>query len=168
MAEPRGDPAGYELAFEEGKRALAEQADVLKDTRDRVGTVFSAAAVVAGVGAGFALNTAAGGGGIGALGSAAIVVGGIAFAALTFAAAMIWRPSGAGNVIDAGVVVGGYLEAEPPASIVEVHRELAVHLGRHSVRNARFIEARLRWFNVALFALVVEVVSFIGVLADVA
>jgi hypothetical protein len=53
VPEPTGDPAGYELAFTEARRALAEQADVLKETRDRVGTVVSAAAVVAGLGAGW-------------------------------------------------------------------------------------------------------------------
>jgi len=52
-----GDPRGYEFAFNEGKRALAEQAEVLKDTRDRVGTLVSAAAVVAGLGAGLTFTT---------------------------------------------------------------------------------------------------------------
>lgn len=56
MDQAPGDPKGYEMAYEEGKRAIAEQAEVLKDTRDRVGTVMSAAAVVAGLGAALAFN----------------------------------------------------------------------------------------------------------------
>jgi hypothetical protein len=49
-----------------------------------------------------------------------------------------------------------------------MHRELAVHLARNAERNSDAIQSRLRWFNAALAAFVVEVVALIVVLADVA
>ena len=44
MVVPSGDADGYKLAYEEGKKAVADQGDTLKDTRDRAGTLGSAAA----------------------------------------------------------------------------------------------------------------------------
>jgi hypothetical protein len=75
--------------------------------------------------------------------------------------------SGWAFVIDAGTLVGSYLEGDPAASLVEMHRELAVHLGRNAQRNRDQLERRLGWFNVALTAFVVEVVALLVVLMDV-
>ncbi len=125
VAEPPGDPKGYALA--EGKRALTEQADVLKDTRDRVGTVVSAAAVVVGLGLGFAFNSGDRAGDLAWYGIVAAIVAALAFAGVALSAAMIWRPLAGAFVIDAGTLVGSYLEGDPAASLVEMHRELGVH-----------------------------------------
>lgn len=167
MAEPPGDPKGYELAFDEGKRALVEQADVLKDTRDRVGTVVSAAAVVVGLGLGFGLNSGGRAGDLSWWGIVATIGAALAFAGVAFSAAMIWRPLAGAFVIDAGTLVGAYLEGDPAASLVEMHRELAVHLGRNAHRNRDQLERRLGWFNKALVAFVVEVFALLVVLMDV-
>jgi hypothetical protein len=163
-----GDPAAYELAFLEGRRALEEQGDTLKDARDRAGTVVSAAAVVAGLGGALAFNNADRLGRLTAWGDAAAVVAAIAFAGITFAAAMIWRPFAGGFSLDAQVLVGDYAEGDPPASLAEIHRELAVPMGRNSERNLGELERRLWWFNIALFAFVVEVGALMLVLLDVA
>jgi len=162
VADPPGDPKGYELAFDEGKRALSEQSDVLKDTRDRVGTVVSAAAVVVGLGLGFAFNAGGGAGDLSGWGIAATMVVGLAFGGIALSAAMIWRPLAGAFVIDAGMLVGSYLEGQPPATLVEMHRELAVHLGRNAQRNSDQLERRLVWFNMTLVAFVVEVVALNG------
>lgn len=167
MTEPPGDPQGYELAFDEGKRALAEQAEVLKDTRDRVGTVVSAAAVVVGLGLGFGFNSGESARDLAWWGFVAAMVAGTAFAGVAVSAAMIWRPMAGAFVIDAATLVGSYLEGEPAASIVEMHRELAVHLGRNAQRNQDQVEGRLIWFNIALVAFVVEVFALLVLLIDV-
>jgi hypothetical protein len=167
VAEPPGDPKGYELAFDEGKRALAEQAEVLKETRDRVGTVVSAAAVVVGLGVGFAFNTGERAGDLSWWGVAATIVAALAFGGVALSAAMIWRPLAGAFVIDSGVLVGSYLEADPAASLVEMHRELAVHLGRNAQRNSDQLQRRLIWFNMALVAFVLEVVALMVALIDV-
>lgn len=51
MESGAGDPAGYELAFTEGRRRLDGQVSALKEWRDRMATVVSAAGVVAGLSA---------------------------------------------------------------------------------------------------------------------
>lgn len=56
METPPGDPDGYELAFAEGKAAIAEQAATLKEARDRSATLVSVAAVIAGLGSTLALG----------------------------------------------------------------------------------------------------------------
>jgi hypothetical protein len=71
-------------------------------------------------------------------------------------------------VLDAGMLVSGYLEADEPATVVEMHRDLAVYLGRHAERNNDALSARLRWFNVALAGFVLEVMAIMVVLLDVA
>ncbi|HEX9765854.1 MAG TPA: hypothetical protein VGA36_03760, partial [Nitriliruptorales bacterium] len=47
-----GDPAGYELAYRSGLQAVDEQASTLRETRDRAGSLLSAAAVAGGLAAG--------------------------------------------------------------------------------------------------------------------
>ena len=167
MDQAPGDPKGYETAYEEGKRAIAEQAEVLKDTRDRVGTVMSAAAVVAGLGAALAFNNDRASE-LSSWGGAAAAISVTAFATLTLAAVMIWRPFPGSFTIDPGVLVAGYVEGEEPARLPEIHRALAVHAGRHVNANGIVLERRLRWFTVALSAFLVVVAGLIVVLADVA
>jgi hypothetical protein len=123
--------------------------------------------VVVGLGLGFAFNRGERGGDLAWWGIVATIVAALAFAGVALSAAMIWRPLAGAFVIDAGTLVGSYLEGDPPASLVEMHRELAVHLGRHAQRNSDELERRLVWFNMALVAFVVEVVALLVLLMDV-
>ena len=88
MAVPSGDAEGYKLAYEEGKKAVADQRETLKDTRDRVGTLVSAAAVVAGLAAALAFNS-----GrvmrLGGWGALATVVATVGFGVIALSAVMI-------------------------------------------------------------------------------
>jgi hypothetical protein len=167
MAAPPGDHEGYKLAYEEGTNAVADQAATLKETRDRVGALVSAAAVVAGVAAALTFNS----GRItrltewGVVASAASALG---FGAIALAAVVIWRPFPGTFTLDAGTIVGSYVEGDPPASLVEIHRELALHLGIHSAYNRDLLDRRLTWFVVALQAFLVEIGGLMLVLWDVA
>ncbi len=167
MATPTGDPEGYKLAYEEGKKAVADQASTLKETRDRVGTLVSAAAVVAGLAAALAFNS----GRITRLtawGVAATVVAALGFATIALAAVMIWRPFPGTFTFDAGMIVGSYVEGDAPASLPEIHRELALHLGTHTAYNRDLLDRRLTSFVVALQAFLVEIGGLMLVLWDVA
>jgi hypothetical protein len=146
----------------------AWQADTLREARDRVGTLVSAAAVIAGLGAGVAFNDPKRVSNLEVWGAASTGVAAVALGASVLAAAMIWRPLKGVFVLDSELLVGGYVEGEPPASLTEMHRALAIHLGRHARRNADEIQARLWWFTVALVAFVVEVAALLVVLLDVA
>ena len=167
MAIPSGDADGYKLAYEEGEKAVAEQGETLTDTRDRVGTLVSAAAVVAGLAAALAFDSARATrlGGWGGLATVAATFG---FGAIALSAVMIWRPFPGTFSLDSGMIVGSYLEGDPPASLAEIHRELALHLGTHSQYNRDLLERRLTWFVVALQAFLVEIGGLMLVLWDVA
>ena len=167
MATPIGDSEGYKLAYEEGKKAVADQSATLKETRDRVGTLVSAAAVVAGLAAALAFNsgrtTRLGGWGV-----VATVAAATGFGAIALSAVMIWRPFPGTFALDAGMIVGSYVEGDPPATLAEIHRELALHLGTHSQYNRDLLDRRLTWFVVALQAFLLEIGGLVLVLWDVA
>ena len=146
---------------------MAEQASTLKETRDRVGTVVSAAAVVAGLAAALTFNSSriSGLSGWGAIATAGAAIG---FAVMAAGAVMIWWPFPGTFTMDAGMIVGSYVEGDPPASLPEIHRELSLHLGTHAVYNRDLLDRRLRWFGVTLWAFLVEIGSLMLVLLDVA
>jgi len=68
--------------------------------------------------------------------------------------------------LDAGVLVGSYAEADPPASLAETRRDVALHLGRHTQANRERIDKRLTWFTGALVGFLAEVLGLVMVLLD--
>jgi len=167
MVLPSGDAEGYKLAYEEGKSAVADQAATLKEVRDRVGTMVSAAAVVAGLAATLAFNSDRIGR-LGAVGVLATVASTLGFGAIALSAVMIWRPFRGTFTMDAGMIVGSYVEGQPPAALAELHRELALHLGTHSAYNRDLLDRRLSWFVLGLGGFLLEIGGLMVVLWDVA
>jgi hypothetical protein len=162
-----GDPAGYRLAYGAGLDAVREQAGTLRETRDRAGALMSAAAVAGGLAAGLAFNTNRAHeidtpGVVGAL----LAVAG--FVAVAVATVMIWRPTEGRFVHDAGVIIGSYVEGDPPAELPELHRELALWLGRQTESNRSMLEVQLRTFTWGLAFLLIEVGGAVIALGDVA
>jgi hypothetical protein len=166
MAAP-GDPAGYQLAYEAGLRAVNEQASTLRETRDRAGSLMSAAAVAGGLAAGLAFNAdrVAGVDRPGVVGAVLAVAG---FVGVVVTTVMIWSPTEGRFFHDAGVIVGSYVEGDPPVDLPELHRELALWLGRQAETNRAMLEVRLRAFSWGLAALLVEILGAIIALGDVA
>jgi hypothetical protein len=68
----------------------------------------------------------------GAIGAAAAVAGFVLVAVTTV---MIWRPTEGRFVHDAGVIIGSYVEGDPPLDLPGVHRELALWLGKQAESN---------------------------------
>ena len=127
----------------------------------------SAAAVAGGLAAGLAfssdrVDSIDGAGTIGAF----LAVAG--FVGVVVTTLMIWRPTEGRFVHDAGVIVGSYLEGDPPLGLAEVHRELALWLGKQTESNRRMLENQLRTFSWGLLCLLVEVGGAILALGDVA
>ena len=162
-----GDPAGYALAFEEGKATIASQDASLHEVRDRISTVVSASAVAVGLAStlAFAGHRADR---FTAWGVVAGVVAAFAFLSIVVAALLVWRPSKWVGVLDSGVIIGSYVEGEPPAELSEIHRELALHLANHALYNRNELSNRLTFFSVALLAFAVEVVALMLMLLDIA
>lgn len=164
MSAP-GDPAGYELAFRTGLQAVEDQASILRETRDRAGTLISTAVLASGLAAGlvFTSDRIVDIGWPGAIGSVAAVVG---LVAVLTAAVLVWRPSEGRFVQDAGVLIGTYVERDPPLELSEIHRELALWLGGNAESNRRMLERKLKVFTWGLGFLVMEIVGVILVMGD--
>lgn len=166
MAAP-GDPAGYELAYRSGLQAVDEQASTLRETRDRAGSLMSAAAVAGGLAAGLAFNAdrATSIDRPGTVGAVLAVVG---FVGVVLGTVTIWRPTEGRFVHDAGVIIGSYVEGDPPLALPELHRELALWLGQQTESNRAMLEVQLRTFRWGLSALLVEILGIVMALGDVA
>ena len=139
----RGDAAGYKVAYDAGLQAVAEQASTLRETGIAAGSLMSAAAVAGGLAAGLAFS-ADPVGGIDQLGVVGAVLAVAGFVGVVVTTVMTWRPPEGRFVHDAGVIVGSYLEGEPPLDLAEVHRELALWLGRQTESNRRMLERSSR------------------------
>ena len=162
----RGDPAGYELAYETGMSAVESQATVLREVRERAGSVLSVAVVAAGFAAGLALTVDPPSrlGFIGLLG-AAVAAAGLAGVVLT--TVMIWRPSEGRFLHDAGQIVGSYVESDPPWKLPEIHRQLALWLGKQTRLNANMLRTKLKTFTWELASLLLEMLGVIVAVGDI-
>ncbi len=87
---------------------------------------------------------------------------------VVLATVMIWRPTEGRFVHDAGVIIGSYVEGDPPLGLSELHRELALWLGQQAESNRRMLEVQLRTFRWGLTALLIEVLGIVMALGDVA
>jgi len=161
-----GDAQGYELAYREGKAAIADQAATLRETRDRAGTVVATAAVVAGLGTSLILSQGRGVP-ISWLGWMGTVVAAAGFATVVVGTVMVWRPLVVVINLDAGTIVGSYVEGEPPADLAEIHRELALHIGNHVSHNRDQISDRMTWFTYALWAFLALIAGLGMIVIDV-
>lgn len=151
------DPAVYALAFDEAKRSLARQEASLDELRSRTGTLVAAAAVAVSF-----LGASAASSGFSLAGQLGIV----AFIALATLAVVILLPFG-GWVFDdeIGALFTTYIEADDPANLVEMHRDLALHHAEHITRNETLLD-RLYWaFRAAAGLLVLQVVLMLVDLA---
>jgi hypothetical protein len=119
---------GYEIAYEEGRRWLEDQSRRLDAFRGRVGTLFTAAGVVGGLLVAQILSkdrphrlTAPG--------IVALLVAGASLVYMCWALLTMWRPKDMHLVVDPRELIDKYVEASPPYTTAEMHREVARHLG---------------------------------------
>lgn len=166
-SEVSGDPAGYALAFEEGRAAVAEQASSLREMRDRTASLVSMAGLIAGLGASLILDDGRGAR-LDGPGVVAAIVAASAFVVIVVAAVKIWGPLTGNFVRDSAVIVGSYVDGDRPASLPEIHRALAIHLGNDAQQNREAIGIRLDWFAWALRAFLALVAGLAVMILDVA
>lgn len=166
MSAP-GDPAGYELAYMAGLQAVEDQAATLRETRDRAGALISTAVVAGGLAAGlvFTSDQVVKIDWPGVIGSVVAVAG---LVSVLMTAVLVWRPSEGRFVQDAGVLVGTYVERDPPIGLPEIHRELALWLGRLAESNRETLNRKLKAFTWGLGFLVLEILGVILVIGDAA
>jgi hypothetical protein len=150
------DPAGYELAFTEARRALEDQDTSVNELRTRAGVLIAAAAVTTSFFGGAAIAD-------GKLGAAGWVAVG-SFLVVGFAVlAILWPRHDWTFSVDAETFIYGYLEPdeEEPLDLPSIHRDLAFHMAASYKRN----RAQLRWlfvaFRVGALLLIAEVVAWV-------
>jgi hypothetical protein len=132
-AEAPGNPLAYELAYTEAVRALAVQDAGLDGVRNRAGIVISAAAIVAGFLGPPTLRADAWG-----------YVAAILFVAACLGAIFVLQPvKDWRSTTNASDLISAYIESDPPATMAEIHRSLAIYMQADWARN----EARLVTLN---------------------
>jgi hypothetical protein len=142
LTEASGDPAAYELAYREARRALDLQVASLDGLRSRAGLVLSAAALIAGfLGPTAILQTTV---------RWLLIVGGGCFvgAALLSIGLLL----GVGNwraVVGTRELLANYIESNHPASVPEIHRSLAWQMEDDWERNERRLRILNRLLGVA-------------------
>ena len=154
-ATPSGDPRGYELAYQEGVRRLNHQESSVDELRSRSGTLLAAAALATSF-----------------LGAAALPEGepwttpvmvavGAFVATIVACLVVLWPKQDWRFVNDPTRVIGDYVEGEPPASVAEIHRDLALHAEDNATHN----DGKLRWlyvaFDAAAVGLLVQVLAWL-------
>ncbi|MGH2745675.1 MAG: hypothetical protein ACRDN8_24930 [Thermoleophilaceae bacterium] len=145
--------AGYELAFNEGVRALSEQQVVIDSFRTRSGLLLSGAAIATSF-----------------LGQAALDRGTTFFTWLAIALfatlgaaviAILWPRNDWEYAIRPELLIANYIEHPEPLSLEQIHRDLALHMDRSYLRNRGQL-LRLVWlFRAASILLTIEVVAWV-------
>jgi hypothetical protein len=150
-ADPR-----YALVFAESLRALREQQDALKDVRAHAGQLLAAASVVASFLGGLVLRSTPSRPPLWV--AVVSVVAALSFLALVADCIWIVLPRhGWVFVNSATVLIEGYVEADAPADIDKMHRQLALWMERHWDHNQEALNARLTALQVAAGLLAVAI-----------
>jgi hypothetical protein len=145
------------LAFQEALRGVTQQQAVLESIRGRAATLLAIASVSTSFLGGVALNTERPRGLAWIPVLLFILVGVLAILILLPRRGWIFR-------LGARELIRDYVEADPPAALPEMQRDLALHLERHYQGNERRLR-RLFWlFQAASALLVGEVVVWLLVL----
>jgi hypothetical protein len=148
----------YALAYEEALRGVVQQQAVLADVRGRAGTMLGAASISTSFLGGIALQdqelTALSWLAIGAF----VAVGLLTISILLPRRGWTFRMS-------ARKLIKDYVEAEDPAELPEMYRDLALHLEHHFDGNQRLLGQLFWLLRIASTLLVGEIVLWLVLLA---
>ncbi len=150
----------YKVAYDEAVRALSEQQAVIDSFRTRAGLLLSAAAITTSFLGAQALK---GGDSNFATWLAMIGFVGVAAVSLTILWPRRWEFTA--NPRD---VIQTYIEADEPALIEELHRDLSLHMHNSYLENREGLEQLAVFFQVASGMLTLEVILWIIAIASTA
>jgi hypothetical protein len=156
MSEQPKHP-GYELAYQEGLRAITQQQAVLEGLRSRAATLLGVASLVSSFLGSIAVQE-------GrpdvwswlAIGLFLVAVGCVLY---ILRSRRDWYFRTAPSVI-----IGSYVEDDPPAPLWAMHKQLAEHLETDFNANQENMKPLFRALDVASLALAAEVVVWLAVL----
>jgi hypothetical protein len=158
VVDPDAHRGSYKLAFEEGGRALDAQERAVNELRSRASVLIAAAAVTTS----FFGTRAVTGGELTSAGWCAVVAFALV-AATVLAVLWPWRDwEFNANPAD---LIATYVETESPATLAEIHRDMALHRSASYVCNARLL-GKLYWaFRVGLVLVAAEVAAWVVALS---
>lgn len=157
--EPRDvDERAYEIAYEEGVRALSQQQTVIDSFRTRAGLLLSAAAITTSFLGAQALREE--GPGV-ATWLALACFFGVGVCAL----AILW-PRAWEFTASPRDVIATYVEGQDPLELAAIHRDLALHMQASYLANQAGLERLIVYFRLASGLLTAEVVAWVVDLAS--
>ncbi|MCY3634509.1 MAG: hypothetical protein OXH23_02745 [bacterium] len=162
-----GDPAGYKLAYEAGLKTLEEQANSLREIRDRSGALLSVALLTGGLVAGLA-TLGSGSPSLKGAGYFGGVMVGVAVIGIAILTILAWRPPKGSASLDAAQIIGSYVEGDPALQQAELHRELALHLSENSHTNSEELGMTRLLFRLGLGMMILEVSGVAMMLWEIA
>jgi len=152
------DSALYEVAYGEAARALAEQLSLVDSFRTRAGLLLPTSAIATSLLGGQALDS----GGMDLASWAAL---GSFFVVAALSLAILW-PRLRESSADANQVIEKFIEAEEPASVVELRRALTLQMQRSYVKTWKDIGQLAILFEVASGMLIAELILWTVALID--
>ncbi len=153
MEDPR-----YRLAYDEALRSIAHQEATLDEMRSRAGLLLAALSVV---------TSFLGGSTIAAhgLGPMALLASVLFAGAGGILVSLLWPRKGWMFRFTPEEIIGVYVEADNPAEVNYMYRDLALHLGGNLSKNERRMSRLWRGFQWACALLVAEVLVWLLALA---
>lgn len=148
----------YEVAYNEAVRALSEQQGAIESFRTRAGLLLSATAITTSFLGAQALD-----GGDSNITVWLAMTGFIGVAVVSLAILWPRRWEFTANPRD---VIQTYIEAENPAPIEELHRDLSLHMHNSYLENRAGLEQLAIFFQIASGLLTVEVILWIIAIAS--
>jgi hypothetical protein len=157
MAED-DDAATYALAFDEAGRALDGQERSVNELRSRAGVLIAAAAITTSFFGARAVTQE-----LSVAAWFAVVAFALVGAAVLF---VLWPRSDWQFSASATDLIATYIETDEPASLPEIHRDLALHRSASYDRYARQLGVLFGAFRIGLILLVFEVGAWMIALGE--
>lgn len=153
MEPPSDRSRAYEFVFRESARAVSEQAGVLESLRTRAGTLVAVSALVTG----FIGEPAMSDGAIGVAGALAL---GALLVVVTLNLFILWPVRDWYSTFDTPKLLTDYVEADEPARMDEMHRDIALHIDNGRKKNSTKLRLRHRIYAVAVVVLGLELAAW--------
>lgn len=147
----------YKVAYDEAVRALAEQQNVIDSLRSRAGLLFSSAAITTSFLGAQALR--------GGNSNFASWLALLSFVAVAAAALAILWPRSWEGAASPREVIETYIESLDPVSMVDLHRDLSLHMHGSYLENHEGLKQLGLFFRIASGLLTLEVALWIVAIA---
>ena len=158
MSEDDESAAAYALAFDEAGRALDGQERTVNELRSRAGVLIAAAAITTSFFGARAVTDEV---------SITVWCAVVAFALVGASVLVVlWPRSDWEFSASATDLIATYIETAVPASLPQIHRDLALHRSASYDRNARQLRALFIAFRVGLVLIVAEVGAWMVALSE--